>query len=96
MVGGEQAHHDTGRAKAALRGVSINHRLLQRMEFATAGKVLDRDQLGAVELAQEQNTGVEGLVGEPARPEPCQHHRASAAISLGAAFLGSLGSRVLP
>ncbi|HWY84420.1 MAG TPA: hypothetical protein VNY10_21235, partial [Roseiarcus sp.] len=69
MVGGEQAHHDTGRAKAALRGVSINHRLLQRMEFATAGKVLDRDQLGAVELAQEQNTGVEGLVGEPARPE---------------------------
>ena len=34
MVGGEQAHHDPGRAEAALRGVRIDHRLLQRMQFA--------------------------------------------------------------
>ena len=34
MVGGEQAHHDPRRAEAALRGVSVDHRLLQRMQFA--------------------------------------------------------------
>ena len=34
MIGGEQAHHDPGRAEAALRGVRIDHRLLQRMQFA--------------------------------------------------------------
>ena len=61
-----------------------------------AGEILDRDQLGAVELAQEQNAGVERLVGEPAAPEPRQHHRACAAIPFGAAFLRSLRSHLLP
>ena len=96
MVGGEQAHHDPGRAEAALRGVSVDHRLLQRMQFAACGEILDRDQLGAVELAQEQNAGVERLVGEPAALEPRQHHRACAAIPFGAAFLRSLRSHLLP
>ncbi len=95
LVGGEQAHHDPGRAKATLRGVSIDHRLLQRMEFATGGKVLDRDQFSALELAQEQNTGVERLVGEPTTPESRQHNRACAAIPFGAAFLRSLRSHLL-
>jgi hypothetical protein len=96
MVGGKQAHHDPRRAEAALRGVSVNHRLLQRMQFGADGEILDRDELGAVELAQEQNAGVERLIGEPTAPEPRQHHRARAAISLGAALLRSLRSHVLP
>ena len=96
MVGGEQAHHDAGGAKAALRGVRIDHGLLQRMQFAACSEVLDRDQFGAVELPQQQNAGVEGLIGEPAGLPPRQHHRAGAAIAFGAALLRSLGSHVLP
>jgi hypothetical protein len=95
MVGGEQTHHDTGRAKAALRGVSVDHCLLQRMQFGAGSEILDRDELGAVELAQEQNAGVERLIGEPATPKPRQHHRACAAIPFGAAFLRSLRSHLL-
>ena len=68
MVGGEQAHHDPGCAEAALRGVSIDHRLLQRMQFAAGGEILDRDEFRALELAQEQNAGVERLIGEPTAP----------------------------
>ena len=95
MVGGEQAHHDARRAEAALRRVIVDHRLLQRMQFAARGKVFNRDELRAVELAQKQNAGVERLVGEPAAPESRQRHGARAAIALGAAFLRPLGSHVL-
>src|ERR1700722_13513602 len=96
MVCGEQAHHDARGTKTALRGVSVDHRLLQRMQFAAGGEILDRDQLRAVELAQEQNAGVERLVSQPPPPAPRQHHGARAAISLGAALLRSLRSNVLP
>ena len=96
MVGGEQAHHDPGRAEAALRGVNVDHRLLQRMQFPARGEILDRDQFRAVELAQEQNTGVERLVSQPASAQPRQHHRACAAIPFGAAFLRSVRSHLLP
>jgi hypothetical protein len=95
MVSGEQAHHDSGRAEAALRGVSVDHRPLQRMQFGPGSEILDRDELGAVELAQEQNTGVERLVSKPASAQPRQHHRACAAIPFGAAFLRSLRSHFL-
>ena len=74
----------------------IDHRLLQRMQIGASGEILDRDQFGAVELAQEQNAGVERLIGEPTAPEPRQHDGARAAISLGAAFFRSLRSDVLP
>ena len=90
MVGREQAHHNPGRAKAALRGVIVDHRLLQRMQLAACGQVLDRDELRAVELAQEQDAGVERLVGEPAATEPRQRDGAGAAIALRAAFLRPL------
>ena len=70
MVSGEQAHHDTGRAEAALGSVSIDHGLLQRMQLAACGEIFDRDQLSAVNLAQKQNAGVERFVGDPASFEP--------------------------
>ena len=95
MVGGEQAHHDPGRAEAALRGVSFDHRLLKRMQFAVSGKILDRDELRAVELAQKKNAGVEGLVDEPSVLQPRQHHRARSAIPFRAPFLRSSRSRLL-
>src|SRR5580658_5062640 len=66
------------------------------MQFAACSEILDRDQLGAVELAQEQNAGVERLVDEPVPLESRQHHGACATIPLGAAFLRSLRSHFLP
>src|SRR5580658_11254216 len=66
------------------------------MQFAACSEILDRDQLGAVELAQEQNAGVERLVDEPVPLESRQHHGACAAIPFGAAFLRSLRSHFLP
>ncbi len=96
MIGGEQAHHDPGRAEPALRGVRVDHRLLQRMQVSALGEILDRDELGAVELAEQQNAGVERLVGEPALLKPGQDDGARAAIPFGAALLRSLRSDVLP
>ena len=96
MIGGEQAHHDPGRAEPALRGVRVDHRLLQRMQVSALGEILDRDELGAVELAEQQDAGVERLVGERAPFKPRQDNGARAAISLGAALLCSPRSHVLP
>ena len=95
MIGGEQTHDDPGRAETALRGVVIDHRPLQRMEFASRGKVLDRDEFRPVELAQEQYAGVHRLVGDRPGLQPRQDHGASAAIPLGAALLRPLRSDLI-
>ncbi len=87
MIGGEQAHHDARRAEAALRAVMVDHRLLHRMQAVALGEVLDRDEFGAVELAKQQDAGVDRLVGELAAAQTREHDRAGAAIALGAAFL---------
>ena len=91
MIGGEKAHHDARGAEAALRTVMIDHRLLHGMQSAALGKVLDCDELGAVKLAQEDDTGVDRLMHEPAAFQPRQHDSARAAIALGAAFLRPRG-----
>ena len=67
MVGREQAHHDARRAEAALRAVMIDHRLLDRVQRLAVGEILDRDEFRAVELAEEQDAGVDRLVGQLAR-----------------------------
>ena len=46
---------------------SIDHGLLQRMQVVAVGEVLDRDELRPVDLAEQQNAGVDGLVGERCR-----------------------------
>ena len=45
----------------------VDHRLLHRMERAAVGEVLDGDQFGAVELAEEQDAGVDRLVARAGR-----------------------------
>ena len=90
MVGGEQAHHDPRRAEPALRGVVIDHRLLDRMKLAAEGKIFDRDELRAIELAQKQNAGIERLVAKSAAFRPRQHDSARPAVALGATFLRPL------
>ncbi len=91
MIGGENAHHDARGAEAALRTVMIDHRLLHGMQRAALGKVLDSDELGAVELAQEDDTDVDRLMHELAAFQPRQHRSARAAIAFGAPFLGPRG-----
>ena len=95
MIGGEQAHDDAGRAETALRGVMVDHRLLHRMERVAVGEILDRDEFRAVELAEQQNAGVERFVAQPPAPQPRQHDRTGAAIALGAAFFRPFGSHFL-
>ena len=91
LIEGEQAHDEAGRAEAALRGVALDHRGLHRMELALrADKVLDRDDLGAVDLAEELDAGVDRLVDQPAVAEPADGDRAGAAVALAAALLGAL------
>ena len=62
MTQGEEAHHKARRAEAALRGVEINHRLLHRMQLAAFGQIFDGDQFLAVDLAEKENAGINGLV----------------------------------
>ena len=77
VIGVEQAHHDARRAEAALRAVQVDHRLLNRMQRLAVRQVLDGDKLCAVDLAEQQDAGVDGLVSEPAalearRARPCR------------------------
>jgi hypothetical protein len=83
----EEAHHDPGRAEAALGAVMGHYRGLHRMEAVLARKVLDRDQLGPVELSQEIDAGIHRLVGKLALAQARERHRAGAAIALGATLL---------
>ena len=95
VVEREQAHDDSRRAEAALRAVEIDHRLLDRVQRVAVGEILDRQHFRAVDLPQQQNAGVDGLISERAVAQARQHNGAGAAIALGAAFLRSLRPRLL-
>ena len=87
LIEREQAHHDAGRAEAALRAVQVDHRLLDGMKDPPVGEILDRQHFGAVDLAEQQHAGVDRLMGDRAVAVARQHDRAGAAIALAAAFL---------
>ena len=89
MIVREQAHHDAGRAEAALRAMQARHRFLHGMQRAVLGEVFDRDQLCAVDLAEQRDAGVNRLVHQTAVALARQHHGAGAAIALRAALLGA-------
>ena len=73
-----EAHDDARRAEAALRAVLLQHRRLHRVQPTVGGaQVLDRDHLGAVGLAGEQDARVDRLIDDrpvpsPARARPCR------------------------
>ena len=75
--------------------MQIDHRLLNRMEDAADGEILDRDQFGAVELAEKQDAGVDGLVAEAAPAQPGEHDRAGAAVAFVTPLFGPPGERLL-
>ena len=68
----------------------VHHGGLDRMQCRPRREILDGDELGAVDLAEQQDAGIDGLVdGRAHRCMRPKRHRAGAAIALGAAFLGA-------
>ncbi len=88
MIEREQRHDEAGRAEAALRAVALDHGLLHRVQ-AAIGEVINDDHVGAVGLTGEQDAGIDRRIGDAAIDAAAQHHRAGAAIALGAALLGA-------
>jgi len=93
----EQAHDDTRRAKAALRAVAIDHRLLDGVQRAIwLAQVFHGIEGAAVEGGQELDAGVDGLEGETAFAiEFADDDGAGAAVAFRAAFLGAAGTQIL-
>ena len=71
-----ERHDEARRAEAALRAVTIDHRLLHRMQRAVLGRqMLDGDDMGGIQRADETDAGIDRLrrrvrrrpAGRPAR-----------------------------
>ena len=75
----------------------IDHRTLHGMQRAVlAGKMLDGDELLAVEGGDEHNAAVDRAEADAAVAVPFRERdRAGAAIALGAAFLGAAQAFVI-
>ena len=89
FVLGEQAHGNARRAEAALRAVVDDKRLLYRMQRLALREILNGDQLRAVDLAQQQDAGIDRRKGCRAAAAAGQHHGTGAAIALVAALFGA-------
>ena len=90
LVEREQRHHEARRAEAALRAMAIDHRLLAGMQRAVGrGQILHRQQLLAVQRADELDAGIDRAIAQAVAVQLAQHHGAGAAIALAAAFLGA-------
>jgi hypothetical protein len=59
MEQGKQRHHETRRAEAALRAMKVDQRLLDRMQAAVMGKILNGDEICAVGLAGQRDARVD-------------------------------------
>src|SRR5205823_4295259 len=75
-------------AVAALEGVVLDERALERMQLAVLGEPLDRDDVRAVVRDRECETGV--------RAPAVEQDRAGAALAVVAALLRSRQPEVLP
>ena len=100
-----EGHDEARRAVAALGAVAVGHGRLHRVQAVAARQPLHGQHVGAVEVRQGQETGIDRPEG-PAVLVPVpgaggaigpggQHHRAGAAIPFGAAFLGAGEARML-
>ena len=71
MEQGEQRHHETWRAEAALRAMKIDQRLLDGMQAAIMGQILNGDEIGAVGLAGQHDARVDRVIDKtPTPPSP--------------------------
>ena len=91
----EQAHHDARRTEAALRTVMGDHRFLDRMQRAALCEILHGDEIRPVDLAEQQDAGIDRLVDEPPVPHPSERDSAGAAIALPATLLGAERAHLL-
>jgi hypothetical protein len=96
LVHPEQAHHEAGRAKAALGAVVSHHRLLGRMQASVfTCEVFHGPQSQAIDGMGQPDAAVDRLVADrfalAARPgrDLAQHDGAGTAVALAAAFLGA-------
>ncbi|MCY1520609.1 hypothetical protein D9M68_553910 [compost metagenome] len=70
--------------------MEIDHRLLHRMQRPVlAGKMLDGDDMGCLQRAEETDARVDGFIDEPVAGKPSDEHGASAAVALRTTFLGA-------
>ena len=96
LVQREQRHHEARRAKAALRAVAVDERLLDRMQRAVcAGQALDGDELLAVERRHELDARIDRAKADPAAVKLADDDGTGAAIAFGTAFLGSGAAQIL-
>ena len=84
-----QRHHDPRRAEPALARIRLDHRFLERVEPAILRQPLDCDQRLAGELRHRHQAAIDRLVAHARAVRDAEHHRAGAAIALGAALLGA-------
>ena len=67
----------------------VDHRRLHRMQLAArTSQILDRHDLGAVDLTEQLDARIDRLVHDLAVDEPAERHGTGTAITLVAAFLG--------
>src|SRR5947207_956643 len=96
LVQREQRHHKAGCAKAALRAMAVDERLLDRMQRAIiASQALDGDQLLAVERRDKLNARIDRAKSHAAVLELADDDGTCAAIALGTAFLRTGATQIL-
>src|SRR5438105_2110782 len=95
LVEREQRHHEAGRAKAALRAVALDHRLLHRMQSAVlAAQAFDGDKRLAVERWHELDARIDSAIAQRAVVDFRRDNGARAAIAFGAAFFRARASAI--
>ena len=88
---GISRHDEARRTEAALRGVGLGHRGLNRMRAAVGpAQTLDRPHRKSVDLSHHRDAGVHRLASRLSiRAVAFEHHGAGPAIALGTALLGA-------
>jgi hypothetical protein len=69
--------------------MALHHGGLDWVQFAICCQILDGDEFRSVDLAKQQDAGIEGLVMDTSVSHPPERHRAGAAIALRAPLLGA-------
>lgn len=94
LLQGKQRHHKAGGTKAALRAMTLDHRLLHAVQLPLMLEVFDADQLLAVQRRHERQARIEAaitqrLLAVGVTVQLANHDGAGTAVTTGATFLGA-------
>ncbi len=94
LLQGKQRHHKAGGTKAALRAMTLDHRLLHAVQLPLMLEVFDADQLLAVQRRHERQARIEAaitqrLLAVGVTVQLANHDGAGTAVTTGATFLGT-------